>query len=358
MTKGWCPVHDRIVESRDGKCPECGTPLVDLSARPRDDTESRLVVEEEPEPQRLAEELPPATETSLWPEVRLPQRFFGRDSISIGAPAIAAMLVAAVVTSFLVGLAIPDRRGGAEADAIPTPRRSAEYTIGVQRSGAGVDLRLESFSQVGARITLRVTVGETSDLEVGRIQSIDVTPLVGVTPKSPSDLPARATISSTNVSGFVAEGDALDDPSMLVTGIRIDAIHLSAKDGADFPVDLSSLAPSPSGVPRVLVVGTPQRPVGERMYEVSDVVGWPDRFEVRMFETGGRQEWIPDEVFSLVLGGAQIAEGSIDEKAPDEGFLHILFRVRPPENPRAVLRVIRRGLSIRGLWRWDLAPGS
>ena len=356
MTKGWCPVHDRVVESRNGTCPECGTPLVDLTARAPDPTESRLVVEEEPEPASGPAELPPATETSIWPEIRLPQRFFGRDSISIGPVAIAAILVAAVAGSFLVGLAIPRRSKGPKV--FPTPRRSAEYTVGLLRNGPGLDLRLESFSQAGKHVTLRATLDQLTDIEAGRIQSVDVTPFTGATSEPSVRLPARATISRTNVAGFVAEGEVLVDPSALVTAIRIDAINLSAKDGADFLLDLSAIAPSPSGVPRVEVVGSPEHPVGERFYQVADVVGWPDRFEVRMLERGGRTSWIPDEVFSLVEGGARLAEGSVDEQAPDEGFIHVLFRVRPPESGHTVLRITRRGLTIRGLWRWDLGSAS
>lgn len=359
MTKGWCPVHDRVVDSRNGVCPECGTPLVDLSAGPSDRDEEHLVVEEEaPEPGSVVETTGPA-ESTLWPEVRLPQRLFGRDTISIGPAAIAAILVAAVLASFLVGLAIP-RGDENDREAKPGATARSDYRVGRESTGGGVRLRLERFTQRGRRLFLRVTVPDQPSIESGRIFSVTLAPeVLGGSVLDEVSMRARTTIF-----GFIAEGVALSRDDITVTGIRIVRIEMAAAGSGRAPLDLSRVWPletkGPLANDRSVRLSFPGRSVF-----VTGLVGWPDRLEVQLEERGLHEGWIPADQYTLLTGGADAEGEVVREPGPTDPTRTLVvsfeacrdpaFRCVPRGLEHATLFVRSASLSIAGRWAWEFS---
>ena len=357
MTKGWCPVHDRIVEARDGACPECGTPLVDLTAR-RGEKEARLVVEEDaPPPEGESVATPPATETRLWPQIRLPERLFGRDSVSLGVPAIAGILIAAVVASFLVGLAIPRREGGSKPP--PGPRALASYSVEKEVTAAGVRLRLDRFSQRGRRIFLRITVPDQPDIGIGRITQVNVAPEVanGLVQEEVS-LRVRTT-----VTGFIADGEVQTKDDVAIVVIRITQLELADVGQGRVALDLSRVWPEdargPIATDRSLRVPFPRRDL-----RAAGLVGWPDHLEVLVEERGVPEGWLHSYKYTIQTGGADADGEQQTQRSVDSTTMTVVsfqacqnpaFSCVPRGLPRAVLVVQGSSLTIGGRWAWEFA---
>lgn len=362
MTKGWCPVHDRIVEGRDGTCPECGTPLVDLTARPRHEAEARLVVEQEapePEPEPIAVEIPPATETSLWPEIALPQRLFGRETITIGPVAIATVVVGAVLAAFLLGLAIPRSRG-TKTEAVATPQMRADRRLGLDRTGAGVRLKLERFSQRGTRVVLRVTVPDQPGVDIGLITGATVAPEVaGGTVIDAVPLEVRTT-----VTGFIAEGSLLERPDVPIVGVRILALDVTIHGSGRARLDLSRVW----GRARRGPIASDRRAdvrLSGRTARVVGLVGWPDHLEIRIENRSGHPEWTYGDQYRMAAGEAEPTDGEVISVLPATGggsLLTISFndcdalgeRCLPRGISPATLIIEPQTATIQGDWRWQV----
>lgn len=358
MTRGWCPVHDRVVESRGGTCPECGTPLVDLTARPRDEEELRLVVEEEPGPEPVAAEPPAATETALWPEIALPQRLFGRDTIAIGPIAIAAIVSGAILAAFLLGLAIPRSRS-ATPSAEPTPQRRGDRLVRIERSGAGVRLRLERFTQRGKRVVLRVTVPDQPGVEIGRITGVIAAPVVSnglVLEPAPLDV-------RTTVSGFIAEGAITPRSDLAVIGIRILRLDVLGRGSGRTALDLSRVWGDEHGGP-IASDHFVSLTVNDRRMRVVGMVGWPDHLEVQI-RYAATPNWMYQDQLTIVPPQAAPATGE-ELRQVDEGLARLVTygfsECGPvPENclprglSRVVLEVEPQAATIDGNWSWEFA---
>jgi hypothetical protein len=356
VTKGWCPVHDRIVESRDDRCPECKTPLVDLTASPRAREESRFVVEEEePEPETVSPA--PATETSLWPEIPVPQRF-SRDAITIGPGVIAAIVAGAVLAAFLLGFAIPRSRG-VDPSAQATPRMRNDRLVRVERSGAGVRLRLERFTQRGGRVVLRVTVPDQPGIDIGRITGILAAPVVSnglVLEPQPLDV-------RTTVSGFVAEGALSPRPDLAITGVRILSLDVLGRGSGRTTLELSRVWGEQRRGP-IAIERSVGFTVSDRSMRVVGLVGWPDHLEVQV-RYNATVGWTYTDQFTIVPPASRPATGEVTRDV-DEGAARLITYGfaecgTVPENclprglERVVLEVEPQGASIQGNWSWEFA---
>jgi hypothetical protein len=337
--KGWCPVHDRVFETPDGDCPECGTRLVAVEEeRPGGEIERvAVVVPEQPSVPSPAAKEPGSSRVPDW--VMRPSTLI-------------VVVVFAIVGAFLIGLDASGRK------AIQTPRFGVpnavqELNVGrFSRGVAGVDLRLESFSQRGRRIVMRVTVPPETGIPTGSIQSarVEFFGPGGSSAGIAADLPVRVTLS-----GFIIDGSALERADIPVVAAQIDALTLSAPAEGLMKVTLSGVWP-PDGheSPRVKTINRSLR-LGSRRFTLTSLVGWPDRIEARLQVTGERPEWNYDDEFALVIGNIERRPGSIvttfEENA---GLVHVVFDGprRLGEQPGIIID--HSHLEIAGQWRWEL----
>lgn len=335
--KGWCPVHDRVFDVPDGDCPECGTALVAV--------EEQQATEREAVPFVRPDEAPPAPK----PEDPAPSSWL------LQPTTLAVVVVVAILGAFLVGL------DAAGPDAPPTPRFGtpealAELNVGrLDRGVAGVALRLESFSQRGRRVVMRVTVPPDEPIATGSLQTAQVeffTPGGGSAGVA-AQLPVRPTIT-----GFIVDGVALDRPDITVAAAQIDSLIFSTPAEQQLPVDLDGIWPPDDSLePRAKRLDRGTR-LGDRMFTLQSLVGWPDRLEARFQVRGDRPGWVFDDDFALLIGNVARMQGTIAptfDKTP--GLVHVTF-ARPPRTRTGPARILldHDSLTISGIWRWDLGP--
>lgn len=338
--KGWCPVHDRVFETPDGDCPECGTALVVLEEEsPRTEPEAVPVVQAGERPHAVTPQ-PENPESSSW---------------LLRPSTLAVAVVVAILGAFLVGL----DAAGPNAPQTPrfgTPEARAEMSVGrLNRGVAGVALRLESFSQRGRRIVMRVTVPPDEPIATGSLQTAQVeffTPGGGSAGVA-AQLPVRPTIT-----GFIVDGVALERPDIVVAAAQIDSLTFSTPAEQQLPVDLDGVWPPAGSVePRAKRLSRSTR-LGDRTFTLQSLVGWPDRLEARFQVRGDRPGWAFDDDFALLIGNVARMQGTIAptfDKTP--GLVHVTFD-RPPPTRTGPARILldHDSLTITGIWRWELGP--
>jgi len=321
--KGWCPVHDRVYETSDGLCPRCGSALVDAA----DDAAQApgptpIVISAEPQ-----HEAEPPDRIAGW-------------SLPSSRTVIAA---AAVAVAFVVGLAFP--RGGTR-DAQPasgTHEVRSEYTLGVNARDAGVVLRLESFSQRGTNVVARFTVpGDT--IAIGRIRSVELVLQNG------DRTIAQPTIGvRTTVSGFIAEGNVLDAPTVPVTAIGVASLLLDSTGGGTMTLDLRSVWPATRTTePRAHHATGTLRLSDGRTLRLTGLVGWVGRIDARFAASDVPRGWIYNDEFTLVSLGST-TRSNVN---PLDGSVDVSFVGVPAVAQRAQLRVRCVDLTIQGFGGW------
>lgn len=336
MTKGWCPVHDRVFETPDGLCPECGTALVDVQPRPADDGRAVVVPEAEDEPDAAVQSAPvdPAT-SSAFP---------------IGPATLATVVTAVVVVAFLAGLAFPrGRRSGPATVPTAAPIR-ADYSVGIAREGADVRMRLESFSQRGGRVVLRVTIPPDAPVGTGRIDVVTVK-LVRPGEETAVELTVRPTIS-----GFIAEG-ALDKPHLPVTEVVVESIRADSGDGrgVDIPLDSAHLKPGLGDAPRTTVLQKATRLGDGRTLRRLTLLAWSDGLEARLDIQGERTGWSYDDALTIRTDRGPFNSESVGPLVP--GVHRVLFPA-VDAGARPTLSIFPRTVTVFGNWHWTLPSGA
>jgi hypothetical protein len=265
------------------------------------------------------------------------------------------VVVVAILGAFLVGL---DAAGPnlPQTPRFGTPEALAELNVGrLNRGVAGVELRLESFSQRGRRVVMRVTVSPDAPIATGSLQTAQVeffTPGGGSAGVA-AQLPVRPTIT-----GFIVDGVALDRPDITVAAAQIDSLTFSTPAEHQLPVDLDGIWPPGGSVePRAKPQDRSTR-LGDRTFTLQSLVGWPDRLEARFQVRGDRTGWVFDDDFALLIGNVARMQGTIAstfDKTP--GLVHVTF-ARPPRERTGSPRILidHDSLTISGIWRWDLGP--
>ena len=259
-----------------------------------------------------------------------------------------------VIGAFFLGVVIARATGRPRPDATARPQARGDYTAGVPRTGAGVTLRLDSFSQRGKDVVVRVTVPPQPGVDIGAIKSVVVVPLSangeGIA-KVPLDV--RST-----TSGFIVAGQVVDDPATPVTGIEIMTLTQAMTPTGDLlPVDLTKVWPvGPGGAPKAAAARAPARYSDGRTFTLTGLVGWPDRVEAGLVVQGDRTGWSYGEDFSLVFQGEAPVGGTlIQETRPAPGTRHVVFQGLSPSAKSAAIRIIVRSATIEGHWRWMFA---
>jgi hypothetical protein len=336
--RGWCPVDDRVYEGTDGVCPDCGTALVSL-AEGKKRTRSLVVFDEsandvDPEPI--------AVETGATRP-----RAAEEEPVRVGVAAIAAAAAVVVVGAFFLGVAVTrgSRTDRPEAGA---PRAREDYQVGSIQSGAGVKLRLDSFSQRGRDIVARVTVPPQRGIEIGEISSILVIPLTART-EGVGQAPLDVRTTST---GFIAAGRVVRDAGTPVTGLEIVSMTQNVSPiGGLLPVDVSAIWPIASGgSPKATGAhGTAGFSDG-RSFRLTGLVGWPDRIEAELTVSRDPAGWVYDERFSMLFE----LQGRFPGRLVDSpaGIRHVIFDRVPRSASSGGLEILVRGVTITGHWRW------
>jgi hypothetical protein len=341
--RGWCPVDDRVVDAPDDRCPRCGTSLVPLATRT--EPERSVVVVGGEDDESPATLIAVETKETVDPRPAPPT-----PPAEVGPWAIAAAAVVVVVGAFLLGVAVT-RGGSSPARSGAVPRAREDYTVRVQRTGAGVVLRLERFEQRGRDVVLRVTVPPQPGVDIGRIRSLRVVTLTANGERAGAfDLDARTT-----TTGFIAFGRAVDDARTPVTGIELSTITLEETSGARLAADLTGVWPlTPSAAPnakRALATSTPT--ADGRTFRLTGLVGWSDRLEARVEVSGGRPGWVYEEGYAIVVGQKSPVEGSeVVDDARDDSIRYVIFRGFGRAEGPATILVGGDRLTIAGHWRW------
>lgn len=347
MRKGWCPRHDKMFEAADGVCPECGTALVDVG---RARSEPRIVVPDDEPPAEVV--------ATIEVGERQPAERSG-DSFRIGTPMLAGVVAAIVLAAFLVGLAFPRSRG---AKTVPTarPTARAEFRVGREFTASGVRLRLESVSQRGRRIVLRVTVPNQPSIDIGRIRGVAVASEVA----RGSVLEEASLEVRTTIAGFIAEGPVFERDDLLITGIRIVQLEMTADGRGRGMLDLSSVWPDEREGPLASARAVRIQQLPGRTMRVVGLVGWPDHLEVQFEERGVPEGWTHADTFTILTGGAPAAGEVIRDRSQDRiRFTTVSFQACgepafqcvPRGLSRVTLVVDAASTTIAGRWAWELA---
>ena len=348
MRKGWCPRHDKMFEASDGRCPECGTALVDVGARSM--RGERIIVTEDDAPPEIAEQ---ATIVEA-----VEKEVSRADTFRLSTPMLAGVVAAIVLAAFLVGLAFPRSRG-AKTAATPRPTARAEFRVGRDYTAGGVRLRLESLSQRGRRVVLRVTVPDQPAIDIGRITGVNVAPEVaGGSVLEEVSLEARTTIS-----GFIADGPVFERDDVVITGIRIVQLEMTADGRGRAAIDLSSVWPDDPAGPLASARAVVVQQLDGRSMRAVGLVGWRDHLEVQLEERGVPEGWIRNDKFTILTGGAP-ADGEVIGGG-SEGRIHFTtvsfqacgqpaFQCVPRGLSRVTLVIDPETTTIAGRWTWEL----
>ena len=259
-----------------------------------------------------------------------------------------------MIGAFFLGVEIARGTGRPRPEGTAKPQAKGDYTVGVPRAGAGVTLRLDSFSQRGKDVVVRVTVPPQPSVDIGAIRNIVVVPLTAngeAIAKVPLDV--RAT-----TFGFVAAGHAVDDPATPVTGIEIMTLTQALTPTGDLlPVDLTKVWPvRPGGAPKAASARASARYSDGRTFTVTGLVGWPDRVEAGLVVQGDRTGWSYEEDFSLVFQSEAPVGGTlIQETRPAPGTRHVVFQGLSASARSTAIQIIVHSATIEGHWRWMFA---
>ena len=315
--KGWCPVHDRVVTSRRGRCPECGTPLVDV---------------ERDQPAAAARETSVAGSTL---------------GVTRSASVLAVALALAIVgVTFVAGLTAGRRTtaSGPSSGAGGFVRQT--FTAGGSRTGGDVTLRLDRFTQTGRTITFSLSViGHTIPRQrVGRIV---------MRPRTRGDqVPAQLVTVGPTPTGFQGSALIFERDDERVTGLEIQSISVFVDDQASFPVDVASIwPPSPSG-PRSKAFSETVAPGDGRTFTLRGIVTWPDRIEALIDVRGDHPGWVYDETFGMVYYSAGEIDGAVlmPERpgTREVVFTPLTFDYKPIYLPFAIT-----SYAVPGHWIWN-----
>jgi len=278
--KGWCPVHDRVFTSRRGRCPECGTPLVDVERRPSGPAETGSSAEQNAQP------------TTAGPR--------------LASPIMAAILAVAIVaTAFAAGLTAGHRRSDHSGATIATGSVNQTFTSGGSRTGGDVTLRLDRFTQHGKTIRFKVSViGNT--IPGARVGRITMQPRTTGEP-----VPAQLITVGPSGNGFEASAVVLDRADVRVTGFEIQSIAVFVGDQESFPVDVEGIWPPSRSGPRSKSFSETAVPGDGRTFRLRGIVTWPDRIEALIDVRGDHPGWIYDETFGMVYRNAGEIDGAL-----------------------------------------------
>ena len=324
---GWCPIHDRVFEAKDGLCPKCGTALVADEDVP---DEHQVVITADG-----ADEEDPTGE--LQPSQRSRSALVG--------------IAAAVMLAFVAGLAFPNAGSGPEP--VSRPRDiSADISVGVVRRQFDIRLRLESFTQQGRNVIARITVEEGSSVALGDLNGVVVTFTLAGGGEFPAEVAPRTTIS-----GFIIEGALLNRADIPVIGVRIDELQFAGGLSDDAPIDISDAWPaSGANQPRTVRTDFSIHPGDGRRIHVNGLVGWTDRLELGVSISGARPGYLYGTRFELVADsiyeGIPVEGGSISqrERTATVRFESLPSRIRG----RTSLRVSVERIVAHGPWDWSL----
>jgi hypothetical protein len=343
VVKGWCPFHDHVVEAADGLCPDCRRPLVALTGEGR--PERIMIVPDdsdapgEPVTVRVGEEEDE--------ELELPPSSL-RD-VELGPAALASIVTAIVLIAFFAGITVSRKKS--ETTKPAAPQAKEEYTVGTTSRGAGVTLRLASFSQRGKRIVMRVDVPDDQPINSGRIGRAEVEFVIsGGGRNTIAVLPTRST-----VSGFIIDDNVLERADLPVYAVKINSITLTDIDGKLIGVDLSEVWRTGLTAPRSVATNIAGK-VGRRTFTLTGLVGWTDRLEARFELAGEKSGWRYDDRFGLIIAGQSSIEGSI-VPSDRHGAMHVVFEGQQRGRTAASILIHHESLTIGGDWLWTLPPG-
>ena len=323
--KGWCPVHDRVFQAKDGLCPECGTALVTDEAPPQKAVVIRTDTEEEAPPGVVEQ-----------------QRATPNRSVLIG-------IAAAVLVAFIAGLAFPDGEKPATTTAAPRDV-NADLNIGRTRNSANIPLRLESFSQHGTTIVARISVRDGVDLELRKLKGAHTVFMLAGGGEISDNIAPRTT-----VSGFILSGTFLQRGDLPVVGIRIESLEFESGVRKDVPLDISDAWPATTAnQPRASAVRKTIRPGDGRTLTVHGLVGWVDRLEVGISVTGADSGLFYDTTYTLTSDTTSRAgEVFIGRTEDDVWSVTVRFEDVPSRSESFTLGVSVERILAHGGWEWS-----
>jgi hypothetical protein len=344
--KGWCPRHDRVFSSRDGRCPKCETALVAVSApRSKEKTLRERIFEETP-----AE---PAAEAAFQEESAAPAGPI-EDAVPravvVRTGWVAIAVVAAIGVAFVAGLAFPES-GPSPPTIVPREART-NISVGEEEHGAGVALRLDSFEQRGRRVVMRISVLSPEDFDVGRVRGMGAV----FFSETGIELADSGIAVRTTTSGFIAEGEVLSRGEVPVGGVHINVLDLELEASANLAVDISQVWPATKSTqPRAVAISVPIDLDGPRRLVLTGMVGWEDRLQMNLVADGAQQGWFYNEEFALI-GRRGTIPGSVSQSNP--GSLLVEFLDLPADERRLELSLNVSSLRIEGGWSWQFQQKS
>ena len=325
---GWCPIHDRVFDSKDGMCPKCGTALVSDDA-PRDEHEVVITADDDAVDA-------PADELKATPDKR---------SALVG-------IAAAAVLAFVAGLAFPDATSNQPRTTAPRDV-VADINVGVVRRQFDIRLRLESFSQQGRNVVARITVEEGSNISLGELDTVGMT----LTLAGGGEFPVEA-VPRTTISGFILEGSLLNRSDIPVIGVRLDELQFGSGVDDAAPIDIRGAWPATErNQPRTVRTDLSIHPGDGRTIHVNGLVGWTDRLELGVsirgarpgYRYGTRYELIADSIYEGIPN-ENFVDSSTHERTATVRFEDLPARIRG----RWELRVAVERLVAEGPWDWSL----
>lgn len=344
LAEGWCPKHDRVFASSDGRCPECGTKLVALS-----DAAS------EASPEAAGEEIlsPPELEPTTVAAVPSRTTWIKR-----------GILAGAVVAAFVLGLVFPRTQ---PEDRPLGSGKPVSLNVEVNQTistPAGV-VRLRSVNQLGKRIEATFSVFEgfsTPRLLDGA--SVEVSTVAGGS-AARSSFGLGDTKLISDPQGFTITGE-LEAEDERISTLRITTLAVRVEASPSWDAELGSIWPaSAANEPRVLHVGRSQDVGGGRV-TLATLLAWSDRLEAvfnfegleegqsHRYEFGGIQlEVARTDASGTRIGGTlQSLGGSVDQRSTTQ--LVATFTAVPPQARTVTLRAVNLVLFISGPWTWEV----
>jgi len=335
---GWCPVHDRVVPGRRKTCPDCGTPLVAMPQKAK----------AEPGPIRpeaeLVDESAPA-ETTVENDPQL---------LRFGTPALAAIVTGIIAVSFLAGVAIP-RHSSSKPPASNAPLTKSDVAVNLTRVGAGVRLRLESFSQRGATVILRVAVPDDPRIDTGLIQGVTVAFSERNVELARVPMPTRAT-----PDGFIAAVGVPDLAHAHIDSVRLTAmtVGLPGPPGGvsgRIDADLHGVWPgSTRAAPKARYYGKTVGLPDGRKVRLNAIVGWPDHLEARLDMIGQRFNWDYNESYTLAPLPNGPVTGRVQSQDGTASTRYVSFTGLDPKADSIVLIINVTDFTINGDWTWPV----